>query len=237
MWIRIEEISIRQIDANHLENPKSAGGPMVLNLFQREGRTVFSITRNKKVYPQYLETPASNRAAHGIRIPNRKWTNEMKAFAQQELGKIPPQKGIFKITIVGWLFLLLAFGTLGYLVYEGIQAPAKAKKHQQEMAVKATVSEGDVYFGKYRVYKEKGNFIGSEGGFGWFKVVKVENGTYYIAKSVEMSDTAKPKEQLNSNGFEKESMAVKAKELGAYHKSFASGDGLIEISFSEKKNE
>lgn len=77
--------------------------------------------------------------------------------------------------------------------------------------------------------------LGSQGGFGWFKVVKIENDIYHIAKSTEISDTAKPKEQMNSTDFEQEASAVKAKELEAYTKQFISEDGLIEFNLNEKK--
>src|SRR3546814_15838651 len=87
--------------------------------------------------------------------------------------------------------------------------------HQQEMTEKARVDEGDIYFGRYRIYKEKGNMLGSQGGFGWLKVVRIENGTYHIAKSVDMSNTAQPKEELNRTEFEQETNAVNAKELEA----------------------
>src|SRR3546814_11974601 len=102
--------------------------------------------------------------------------------------------------------------------------------HQQEMTEKARVDEGDIYFGRYRIYKEKGNMLGSQGGFGWFKVVRIENGTYHIAKSVEMSNTAKPKAELNSTEFETETNAVKAKEMEDHAKTFVSEDDIIKIN-------
>src|SRR3546814_5685745 len=98
------------------------------------------------------------------------------------------------------MLFLFAFALIGYAVYETDTLPAQKKAYQQKMAQKATVREGDIYFGRYRIYKEKGNMLGSEGGFGGFKVVRIENGTYHIAKSVEMSNTAKPKEELNKIG-------------------------------------
>lgn len=229
MWIRVADISLKQIDANHLGNPKSPDTPMVLDLFQRETGTAFWVVKNKKVFTQFLETPS------GKTIPKRKWTDKMKTFAQSEIEKMPPQKGRIKVTIFGWLFLLFAFGTLGYLVYEGLQAPKKAAKFQERMTEAATVREGDIYMGRIEVYKEKGNPLGMKGDFGFFKVVKINGDTYQIAKSVEMSKTAKPKEQLNSTDFEQEAIAVKAKELEAYQKSFVSEDDLIEIYLSEKK--
>ncbi|WP_262709342.1 hypothetical protein [Sphingobacterium alkalisoli] len=40
---------------------------------------------------------------------------------------------------------------------------------------------------------------------------------------------------MNSTDFEQEAIAVKAKELEAYQKSFVSEDGLIDIYLNEKK--
>lgn len=229
MWIRIAKVDIKQVSATHLENTRNPGSPMVLALYQQEGSTAFFISKNKKVLAEYLETPA------GTRISARNWSPQMEEFAREELAKIPPQKGRFKVTVFGWVFLLFAFGLLGYLVYEGVQAPARMEANQQEMTEKASVAEGDIYFGRYRVYKEKGTMLGSKGGFGWFKVVKVESDTYHIAKSIEISKNAKPKEQMNSTDFEMETSAVKAKELEAYTKQFVSEDGLTEFNLNEKK--
>lgn len=229
MWFRITDIIVNRVDANHLENPKNPGSPMVLALFQRESRTVLHVYKAKKVFPQYIETPAGNR------IPKRKWTTQMNDFAQREIVKLPPQKGMRKVTIFGWILFLFGFTLIGYAVYETATLPAQKKAYQQEMTEKATVHEGEIYFGRYRVYKEKGSMLGSQGGFGWFKVVKIENDTYHIAKSTDISETAKPKEQMNSTNFEQETSAVKAKELEAYTKQFVSEDGLTEFNFNERK--
>src|SRR3546814_10964357 len=99
---------------------------------------------------------------------------------------------------------LFAFALIGDAVDETATLPAQKKAYQQKMAHKATVREGDIYFVRYRIYKEKGNMLGSEGGFGWFKVVRIENGTYHISKSVEISDTAKPNVQMNTSNFQNE---------------------------------
>lgn len=229
MWIRISKIDVKQLGATNLDNPVKAGSPMALALYQQEGRTAFFISMNKRVFAEYRETPA------GTLIPKRKWTPEMDQFARAELAKIPTQKGVFKLTVFGWLFFLLAFGFLGYLFYEGMQAPAKREAYEQRMTDQATVEAGDIYFGRYRIYKEKGNMLGSQGGFGWFKVLRIENDHYHIAKSVEISKEAKPKEQMNSTDFEPEATVVKAKELEAYSKQFISEDGLTEFNFNEKK--
>lgn len=229
MWIRISKIDVRQVDASHLENPKNVATPMMLSLYQQESRMAFFVSKHKKILAEYLQVPG------GSSIPKRKWSAQMNEFAQVELEKTPPGKGSFKITVVGWLFFLFAFGLLGYIAYEGVQEPARKEAYQQRMTESAKVAAGDIYFGTYRAYNEKGNMLGSKGGFGWFKVVEIENDTYYIAKSTQLSDVAKPKEQMNSVDFEKETSAVKAKELGAYMKQFVSEDGLLEFSLNEKK--
>lgn len=231
MFFSIRQNQVATHKTEGLENPKNPGNEMELAIFRTEGRTFFHTSHTKQAFGEYWDV------IQGKKIPKRLWTSEMKAYCTTKTQEAPKPPFFFKITIVGWLFLLFAFGTLAYLVYNGIKAPAKTKKHQQELVEKALVSEGDVYFGNYRIYKEKGNVIGSKGGFGWFKVVKIEDNTYHIAKSVEASDVAKPKEEMNSTDFEQETSAVKAKELEAYHKAFVSEDGLVEFSFSEKKNE
>lgn len=230
MWIRLSDIGIHQVNADQLENPINSGRSMVLDLFQREARTVFYISRNKKVLSQYIEKPS------GVRIPKRKWTSNMQAFAQEEIRKIPAKKSIFKVTILGWLFLLIAFGILGYLAYKGIQAPAKTAKFQQKLEEKATVNVGDVYFGHFEEFKESESLgrISSKIGFGWFKIIKIENDNYYISKSVEMSKKSVPKEQLNSKEFEQETTSVIVKKLEAYSKTFESVDGHIEFYLNEK---
>jgi len=229
MWIRITDAIIKKVAADHLKNPKDQQKPMVLAFFQRESRSVLHVHQPKKVFPQYYQTPT------GGSIPIRKWTNEMEIFAQQELAKLPPQRGWFKITVFGWILLLFSFSLIGYALYETATLPAQKEAYKQKIAALATVEEGEIYFGRYRVYQEKGDFTGSEGGFGWFKVVSIENGTYHIAKSVEISTTAKPKEQMNSNDFDEDSFAVKAKELEAYTKQFVSEDGLTEFNLNERK--
>lgn len=229
MWIQISKVDLKQVDAAGLDNPVNADSPMVLAFYQQESRMAFFISMHKKVLVEYRQTT-------GTLIPKRKWTTEMDRFARAELAKVPPQKGVFKLTVVGWLFFFFAFGLLGYLIYDGIREPARQEAYQQRMDEKATVAEGDIYFGHYRIYKEKGSVLGSQGGFGWFKVVKIENGTYHIAKSVEISKTARPKEQMNSTDFETEAAALKAKELEAYTKQFVSDDGLTEFNFNEKKD-
>lgn len=229
MWISITDLSVKQVDASHLRSPLGQDNEMTLNLFQREGRSAFWVTQNKRVYPQYLDSST------GRVISKSKWTDQMQSFAQKELDNLPPQKSLFKITIAGWIFLLFAIGILGFIMKEAVQAPAKKQQHQQELAKKATVAEGDIYLGRIEIYKEKGNPLGMKGQFGWFKIKRIENNTYHIAKSVEMAKKSQDVKPQSNTEFSETTIAVKPKELEAYHKTFISEDGLTEISLTEKK--
>ncbi|WP_461532305.1 hypothetical protein [Sinomicrobium sp.] len=230
MWIRITDISVKRVDANNLENLENPGNHMLLDLFQRETSTAFFVTKNKRVYFRYIET------ATGKTVPRRKWTEPMKTFAQRELEQIPLQKSVFRLTVVGWIFLLGALVLFGYLAYDGlVAAPERTEQHEKRRAELTQLHPGDIYLGRIEVYKEKGNPLGMQGEFGCFKVVSIDGDTYHLAKSIEMSKTARPIEQMNSSDFEEQTIEVKAKELSAYYKTFASEDGLTQISFREKK--
>ena len=119
MWIRISKIDIKQVDATHLGNPKNEGSPMTLALYQQESSTAFFVSKNTKVFAASRETSA------GTLISSRKWTSTMTEFAQQELAKHPPQKGVFRLTVFGWIFFLLALSFLGYLANQEAQDSAQ----------------------------------------------------------------------------------------------------------------
>lgn len=230
MWFRISHLPLKQIDAGHLDNPKHPEKPMVLTLFQVESRTFAFVQKSKKAFPMYQEPPL------GKPIAKRRWTPAMRALAEQELSTFPAPNGGFKFTIVGWIFVFFFLGLFGYLAYDSlVAAPQRTQVYEERQTELTQVSPGDIYLGRIEVYKEKNNPIGMEGFFGCFKVLDVQGNTYHILKSVEMSKTAKPLESLNSVDFESEPIIVEGKEIEAYHKTFASSDGLTQISFTEKK--
>lgn len=227
MWFRISDIIIARIKAAHLQHPEKAEGSMILELFQRESRSALHVYTAKKVFPQYRDT------ASGKRIPRREWTAGMREFAQDAIQDLPPRQTLRRITVFGWLFILLAAASISYAVYETLSLPAQKQAYREKLAEKSVVSPGEVFFGNYREYKEKGNMLGSKGGFGWFKVVRIEADTYYIAKSTDLSSNAKPKTQMDSTEFEAQAQPVKARELSAYNKRFVSEDGLTEFNFND----
>lgn len=123
---------------------------------------------------------------------------------------------------------------LALIVYNELKPPTPKTAEAVAME-KAAVAE-DIFFGHYEMYKEKGNPLGAEIGFGWFKITKVDDNNFYLSKSTEMSNASKPKEQMNHTDFETENLpVVQLSEIIGYNIRFKSADGLTEIYITDKK--
>lgn len=228
MFFSISKIEQATHHTDKLQNPKNPGNPMVLGIYRSDVRTVIYYIYTKKTFGEYWDTIEHKK------IPKRLWTPEMKAFYKEKALETPKPPYFYKITIFGWIFLLLMLAVLGMVVYDAVKPPLP--KPDTYVAMEQAPAEDDIYFGKYEIYKEKGNPLGAEIRFGWFKVLKVESHVYHIAKSTEMNSGHKPKEQLNSTDFETESMPpVKLTEQTGYNIRFLSDDGLTEIYITDKK--
>jgi len=228
MFIAIDKIEQSAHHTDKLQNPKALGNAMVLSIYRNKIRTALYIVNTKKTYGEYWDKVENKK------IPKRLWTPEMKALYKAKALEAPMPPYIFKITIIGWIFVLLMTGVFGMIVYNELKPPLP--KSEEYVAMEKAPVEGDIYFGRYEIYKEKGNPLGMEGRFGWFKVLQVEGDIYHIAKSTEMNKGHKPKEQLNSTNFETESMPpVKLTEQTGYNIRFLSDDGLTEIYITDKK--
>lgn len=211
-----------------LQNPKNPSNPMILIIYRTQSRTALFTVYSKKAYGEFWDDGEQKK------IANRFLTPEMKAFARQKVAEAPKPPFIFKLTIVGWIFVVLVIATMGLIVYQEVKPPLP--KSTEAVAMEKAPVVGDIYFGHYEKYKEKGTPIGAEIGFGWFKIIKVEGSDFYLAKSTEMSKTSKPKEQLNSNDYETETLpALQLSEQTGYNIRFKSADGLTEVYISEKK--
>ncbi|MEI2271735.1 hypothetical protein OHD16_06235 [Sphingobacterium sp. ML3W] len=162
-------------------------------------------------------------------IRRRLWTPEMKAFYQSKTNEVPSPPFVFKLTIVGWIFTVLIIAFFAMLTYDVVKPPLP--KSAVSLAMEQKPSVGDIYFGHFEARQGTGDRLG----FGWFRVTKVENDTYFIAKSTTMSKTSKPKEQLESNSFETEGTPVKITEQASYLINLKSEDGGMEMYFADKK--
>lgn len=228
MFFIIHKIEQAVHHTDKLQNPKNPGNPMVLGVYRQRTSTAVVIIYSKQAFAEFWDDTEQKK------IARRLWTPEMKAFAKQKTAEAPKPPYIFKMTIVGWIFVLFFIGFFAYLTYYSLKPPLPKPAEYVEM--EKAPAEGDIYFGRYEIYKEKGNPLGMEGRFGWFKVLKVDGDVYHIAKSTEMNRSHKPKEQLNSTDFETESMSpVKLKEQTGYNIRFLSDDGLTEIYITDKK--
>ncbi|WP_133166277.1 hypothetical protein [Sphingobacterium haloxyli] len=228
MFFHIQKIEQSTHHTDNLQNPKNQGNPMVLGVYRNKARTILYTVYTKKTFGEYWDSVENKR------IPKRLWTPQMKEYYQQKALDTPKPPFVFKITVVGWLFVLLFMGVFGYVIYDSVKPPpAKSEKH---LAMEQAPLVDDIYFGRYELYKEKGNPLGMEGRFGWFKVLNVEGDVYYLAKSKEMSRGHKPKEQLNSTDFETENMLpVRLVEQTGYDIRLKSDNGLLEIYITDKK--
>ncbi|SFS71433.1 hypothetical protein [Sphingobacterium wenxiniae] len=228
MFLSIQKIeqTVHHIDS--LQNPQNPHNAMVLGIYRNKVNSIVYSVYTKKTYGEYWDTVDNKK------IPKRLWTPEMKAYYEQKAKEAPKPPYIYKITVVGWLFVLSAIALFGYLIYDSVKPPLP--KSETYVAMEQVPSEGDTYFGRYEIYKEKGTPIGMEGNFGWFKVLKVEGDVYHLATSIEMSKSHKPKEQLNNIDFNTETLPpVKLTEQTGYNIRFKSDDGLTEIYITDKK--
>lgn len=228
MFLRITKMELAAQAAEGLRNPRNPNNPMVLGIYRNEMRTIIYTVNVKKAAGEFWDD------VEGKKISRRHWTPEMKAFEKQKVEEAPKPPFTFKMTFVGWLFVLFVIGFFGYLVYDSVKPPLP--KSEKTVAMEQGPAVGDIYFGHYELRKEKNSVLGGEIRFGWFKIVKVEGDVYHLSKSTEMNNTHKPKEQLNSTNFETESLpTVKLKEQTGYNIRFKSEDGLTEIYITDKK--
>lgn len=227
MFFSISRLEEGAFHANELQNPQNKENPMVLGIYRTQSRTAFFTVRSKKVVAEFWDDVTRKK------IPTKLWSSEMKAFAQQKINSTPKPSFIFKFTIVGWLFVAAIVCFFGYLVYDSIKpdAPKPATYISMEQAPQV----GDIYFGRYEAFKQAGDRIASNLGFGWFKIINVQGDVYTLAKSTEISISYKPKEQMNNTSFETTGTTATITEHAGYMLNLKAEDGKMEIYLTDKK--
>ncbi|MGJ1430794.1 hypothetical protein ACR79M_04375 [Sphingobacterium spiritivorum] len=227
MFFVITKIEQGSYENDKLQNPKNLGNPMVLVVFRQLTRTAIFSAHSKKAFGEFYDKVTQKK------IASRSWTPEMKSFANQKIVHAPKPPFIFKLTILGWIFIMLVITTFALIIYQEVKPPLP--KSAEYVAMEQVPVTGNIYFGHYEAFKESGDRIASDIGFGWFKVVKVEGETYYIAKSMQMNKTHKPKEELNSTDFESDGTATTITEQAGYMINMKAVDGKMEIYITDKK--
>lgn len=224
MFFSLQQYEAARFVANQLQNPQSAEQDMVLVFTRTEMRMAVCTVHSKKAAGEFKDMST------GRVIPRLMWTAEMKAFYQTKIREVPGPPFVFKMTLLGWIAALLVIAVFGMIFYDGVK-PALPKS-AETIAMEQKLAVGDIYFGHFEARQGSGDRIG----FGWFKILKIEGDTYYIAKSTTMSKTSKPKEQLDNSNFEMEGIPAKITEQSSYMINLKSTDGNIELYFTDKEN-
>jgi hypothetical protein len=227
MFFSVSKIEQTAHRVTGISNPKNIQNPMTLGIYRNLVRTALFSGYSKKSFSEYWDDTERKK------ISKRLWTAEMHDFARRKEEAAPRPPFIFKLTVVGWLFVLCIVAMLGLTIYESVKPDTP--KTAAYIAMEAAPAEGDIYFGHYESFRQAGDRVASGLGFGWFKVIGVEGDLYYIARSTEMSSSHKPKEQLNSSDFETEGIPVRITEQHGYMINMKSVDEKTQVYITEKK--
>lgn len=227
MFFTISKIEQAVHTADHLKNPEQGKHSLLFRVFRTQSRTAFTIVYAKRAFGEFSDVVSQQK------IARRQWTPEMKAFAAQKVAEAPKPPFIFKLTIAGWIFAFLVAAFFVYLIYDSAKPPLP--KSVKQIAMEQSPATGDIYFGHFESFKNPGDPIASEVGFGWFKIVKVEGAVYHIARSTQMTKTHHPKEELNSIDFQSESIPALIIQQEAYSINLKSIDEKMEIYINDKK--
>ena len=227
MFINVQRIEEGSFAADHLQNPVNPNNLMVLGIYRNYIGTAFTKGYSKKAAPIYWDTVT------GKTISRRKWTSDMISYANKCLGEVRPAPYKFKLTVIGYIFLLGIIGLFGYLIYDSVK-PSVNSSAAVPSSLEEKIEGGDLYYGRF-IEKDPATKIGKRAGYGWFKVMDAGAESLLVSMSTEMSSTHKPSNEMNSTSFEKESIPMEIKTKESYQIDLISKDGSYEITFSEKK--
>lgn len=223
MFIRISKIDVGYENANHLYRPDVPDQPMVLALCRMDSATVFFRHYNKRVFAEYRETPSQKI------IPRRKWTPEMRQFAQEKVAQFPKQKSESRITIFGWIFLALMLTAFGFLIFDKPDHPQTVFDNLDE-----PVKSGDVYFGRFQESNDKGSAIIREGN-AWFKIKEFVNDTAYIQLGRQSTESSFGADKISSTDFEEKVYATTIREQKTYNINFRTKGSVMMFDAGRKK--
>ena len=227
MFISVQRVEEASFSADHLQNPVNPNNLMVLGFYRNYMGTALTQSYSKKAAPIYWDTVT------GKTISRSKWTAEMKSYADKCATEVRPAPFKFKLTAIGYIFMLGVVALFGYLIYDSIKPPANPDALAPTVLMNK-VQTGDVFYGRF-IENDAERNIPKRAGFGWFKVTEAGDGTVSVSLNKEMSTAHKPAAQMNSTDFESEAIPMKIKSQDNYQIDLVSEDGTYEISFSEKK--
>lgn len=224
MFFVINKIELGTFSDNNLVDTNNK---IKLTVFRQLTRTALFSAYSKKVYGEFWDETTQRK------IARRSWTPEMKAFANQKFAEAAKPPFTFKLTIVGWIFVLLMIVTMGLIISQEIKSPAP--KSAEFVAMEQAPIVGNIYFGHFESFNAPEERVASDIGFGWFKIINIEGDIYYIAKSTQMNKSHKPKEDANSTNFETDGIPSKITKQAGYMINMKAVNGKTEIYFTDKK--
>ena|SRR5690606_1768261 len=113
MFFNVDKIEQEIYSVDGLQNPKDKNNPMGFGLYRTFIRTLMFRGYSKQAFGEFWDD------ATGKLIPRRLWTTAMKAFAREKVAGVSKPPFVFKMTIAGWIFVVLIIVLFAFLVYEG----------------------------------------------------------------------------------------------------------------------
>ncbi|SNS50762.1 hypothetical protein SAMN06309944_0562 [Micrococcales bacterium KH10] len=200
---------------------------MTLLTYRTQARWAVAVVNSKKATAEFYDVETNKR------IPRTAWTADMKAFAAEKAANVPKPPFVFRLTIIGWIVVALLAAGFGVMTYETLKP---TEQSAEQVAMEQTPVVGDMYFGRFEGAAEPDSLVAiSDLGFGWFKIVKVEGDTYFVAKSTDMSKQHQPKEQLESAEFEEEGTPAKIVEQTGWQLTLEAIDESVTFYVTDKK--
>ena len=112
MFFNVDKIEQEIYSVDGLQNPKDKNNPMGFGLYRTFIRTLMFRGYSKQAFGEFWDD------ATGKLIPRRLWTTEMKAFAREKVAGVSKPPFVFKMTIAGWIFVVLIIALFIFLAYE-----------------------------------------------------------------------------------------------------------------------
>ena len=112
MFFNVDKIEQEIYSVDGLQNPKDKNNPMGFGLYRTFIRTLMFRGYSKQAFGELWDD------ATGKLIPRRLWTTEMKAFAREKVAGVSKPPFVFKMTIAGWIFVVLIIALFVFLAYE-----------------------------------------------------------------------------------------------------------------------
>ena len=112
MFFNVDKIEQEIYSVDGLQNPKDKNNPMGFGLYRMFIKTLMYSGYSKRAFGEFWDDTT------GKIIPRRRWTAAMKAFCREKVAGASKPPFVFKMTIAGWIFVVLIIALFVFLAYE-----------------------------------------------------------------------------------------------------------------------